>query len=132
MKAHIKPAIEMMASLPSVVLGFVAALVIAPYVEKVFPAVLVGIAIVPFTFLLAAYLWQLLPARVTLTLARWRFAFICATLPVGVFASAWIGPSVERACSAATCDYGSTVRSAAASGVGSCFCFPCRHCPPRC
>ena len=82
-EARIKPAIEMMASLPSVVLGFVAALVIAPYVEKVFPAVLVGIAIVPFTFLLAAYLWQLLPARVTLTLARWRFAFICRHVACG-------------------------------------------------
>ncbi|HEY4309602.1 MAG TPA: ABC transporter permease subunit [Pirellulales bacterium] len=95
-KSRIKPAIEMMASLPSVVLGFVAALVVAPYVEKVFPAVLAGVAVVPFTYLLAAHLWQLLPARVGLLLARWRFAFICATLPVGVVASAVVGPLVER------------------------------------
>jgi phosphate transport system permease protein len=32
-KARVKPAIEMMASLPSVVLGFVGALVLAPIVE---------------------------------------------------------------------------------------------------
>jgi phosphate transport system permease protein len=96
-KARIKPAIEMMASLPSVVLGFVAALVIAPFVEVVIPTVLVGIVVVPLTFLLAAHLWQLLPARAALLLARWRFAFICATLPVGVLLAVPLGPVVERA-----------------------------------
>ena len=54
-KARIKPAIEMMASLPSVVLGFVAALVIAPFVEVVIPTVLVGIVVVPLTFLFVAH-----------------------------------------------------------------------------
>ncbi len=74
-----------------------AALVVAPYVEQVIPAVLAGLAVVPGTFLLAAYLWQLLPPRVSLHLARWRFAFICATLPLGVFLSVRVGPLVERA-----------------------------------
>ncbi len=95
-KARIKPTIEMMASLPSVVLGFVAALVVAPYVESTIPAVLASVAVVPLTYLLAAYLWQLLPSRAGILLARWRFAFICATLPVGVLASAQVGPLVER------------------------------------
>jgi phosphate transport system permease protein len=96
-KARIKPAIEMMASLPSVVLGFVAALVVAPFVEGVIPAVLAGVFMIPLTYLFAAHLWQLLPARWGLLLARWRFAFICATLPVGVLLSARVGPLVERA-----------------------------------
>ena len=95
-KAHIKPAIEMMASLPSVVLGFVAALVVAPYVEQVIPAVLAGIFVVPFTFLAAAHRVATSAARVGLLLSRWRFAFIGATLPVGVLLSAWLGPLVER------------------------------------
>ncbi|MBI2823426.1 MAG: ABC transporter permease subunit [Planctomycetia bacterium] len=95
-RARIKPAIEMMASLPSVVLGFVAALVVAPFVEEVIPAVLAGIVVVPFTFLLAAHLWQLLPPRIGLALVRWRFAFLCAALPVGVLLSAAVGPAVER------------------------------------
>ena len=33
LKAKIKPAVEMMASLPSVVLGFLAGAVVAPFVE---------------------------------------------------------------------------------------------------
>ena len=94
-KARIKPAIEMMASLPSVVLGFVAALVCA--VCRKDDSCRVGrLAVVPLTYLVAAYLWQLLP-RAGLLLARWRFAFICATLPIGVLASALAGPLVERA-----------------------------------
>jgi phosphate transport system permease protein len=52
---------------------------------------------VPLTFLFVAHLWQLLPARVSLLLARWRFAFICATLPVGVLLAVPLGPLVERA-----------------------------------
>ncbi len=96
-KARIKPAIEMMASLPSVVLGFVAALVVAPFVEEVFPAVLTGIFVVPLTYLFVAHLWQMLPPRLGLQLARWRFVLICATLPLGVVLSARLGPSVERA-----------------------------------
>jgi len=95
-RARIKPTIEMMASLPSVVLGFVAALVIAPLVESVLPAVLAAIMVTPLTLLLAAHLWQLLPQRVSLTLSRWRFPFIFATLPVGVLISIYVGPIVER------------------------------------
>src|SRR5207302_679070 len=41
-RALIKPTIELMASLPSVVLGFLSALVLAPFVEAVLPAVLAG------------------------------------------------------------------------------------------
>ncbi len=86
-----------MASLPSVVLGFVAAIVVAPFVEQVIPAVIAGLFVVPCTFLLAANLWQLLPQRAGLVLSRWRFAFICATLPCGVLLSAVLGPLAERA-----------------------------------
>ena len=44
----IKPTIEVMASLPSVVLGFLAGLVIAPFVEDVVPTCLATFFTVPF------------------------------------------------------------------------------------
>lgn len=94
-KSAIKPAIEMMASLPSVVLGFLAALVIAPFVENVVPAVLTLFASLPLTFLLGAYCWQLLPQQTMLRLSRWRFAFIFAMAPLGVLAAWLLGPVVE-------------------------------------
>ncbi|HEY2839132.1 MAG TPA: ABC transporter permease subunit, partial [Pirellulales bacterium] len=115
-RARIKPVIEMMASLPSVVLGFVAALVIAPFVESVIPAVLAAIMVLPLTLLIAAHLWQLLPQRASLILARWRFVFIFATLPVGVLLSMAVGPVVERTLFAG--DLRSWLDNQAGSGIG--------------
>jgi phosphate transport system permease protein len=55
----IKPAIEMMATLPSVVLGFLAALWLAPLLEKIFPSVLLMIGMLPSMVVLLAGLWIL-------------------------------------------------------------------------
>jgi len=55
----IKPAIEMMATLPSVVLGFLAALWFAPLLEKIFPSVLLMIVTLPLMIILLACLWIL-------------------------------------------------------------------------
>jgi phosphate transport system permease protein len=87
-----------MASLPSVVLGFLAALVIAPFVRTVLPAILAALVTVPLVVLGGAYLWQLLPARTTLRLSPWRLVIIAATLPIGVLLAWLVGPAVERAC----------------------------------
>jgi phosphate transport system permease protein len=95
-KATVKPMIEMMASLPSVVLGFLAALVIAPFVENVVPAVLSTFVCVPLMFLLGAHLWQLLPQKVSLRLAQWRFLAIVAMVPLGLGLSMLVGPMLER------------------------------------
>src|SRR5690606_8672151 len=64
-RSYVKPTVEMMASLPSVVLGFLAALVFAPLVEDVVPAALSSLLLVPFTLLCGAFFWQLLPRKWT-------------------------------------------------------------------
>jgi phosphate transport system permease protein len=61
----VKPAIELMASLPSVVLGFVAAMLVAPLVRDWLPQILVSIAVLPLVVLLAAQSWALMPRAVT-------------------------------------------------------------------
>lgn len=97
LRTKIKTAIEFMASLPSVVLGFLAALVFAPFVQRVVPAVVVGFVTIPGTILIGAYIWQLLPQHVTLRLAQARLALFFALLPLGVFLAVWLGPLIERA-----------------------------------
>ena len=94
-KAVIKPAIELMASLPSVVLGFLAGLVFAQFIEKVVPAVLASLFTVPLAFVAGAYCWQLLPVRVAQVLSRWRLLFICTVLPAGLLAGMVAGPVLE-------------------------------------
>jgi phosphate transport system permease protein len=86
-----------MAGLPSVVLGFLAALVIAPLVEGAVASIVAAFLLLPIAFLLGAYLWQLLPSHVGLRLEGWpRFACLLATLLLAVLVATWLGPVVER------------------------------------
>lgn len=95
-KARIKPSIEMMASLPSVVLGFLAGIVIAPVVENVVPEIIASFVTVPFALLLGAHLWQLLPQQWNLLLAHHRLWFISLALPLGVWLGWLVGPAAQR------------------------------------
>jgi phosphate transport system permease protein len=89
----LKPMIELMASLPSVVLGFLAALVFAPYVERLLPVLATALLAVPATLVLGAGLWQLLPDAVRLRAGGAKFTAICLMLPVAA-AVAWAGAPV--------------------------------------
>jgi len=94
-KARIKPVIELMASLPSVVLGFLAALVFAPFLERLVPETLTSLVTVPFCFLLGAQLWQLLPRELALRWEQAKFSAMFLALPAGL-ALAWtLAPGVE-------------------------------------
>ncbi len=96
-KARVKPAIEMMASLPSVVLGFVGALVLAPIVEDRVPAILAALLIVPTSFVTAAHLWQLLPPSVVMKLGiKVKAVALCLVLPAALFVAGRVGPFAER------------------------------------
>ncbi len=96
-KARIKPVIELMASLPSVVLGFLAALVFAPFLEGVVPETLTAFVTVPFCFLLGAHLWQLLPRGPALRWSTIKFPLMFAGLPLGLVLASALGGGVESA-----------------------------------
>jgi phosphate transport system permease protein len=91
----IKPTIEMMASLPSVVLGFLAGLIFAEMVEAVVASVLACFLTVPFVFVGAARLVQFLPQKVGILLGRYRFSLFLLTLPVGLYLATLVGPVLE-------------------------------------
>ncbi len=98
LRASVKSTVELMASLPSVVLGFIGALVIAPFVQDVLPSVLAMFVTVPCVTLLGAYAWQMLPNHVAVRWGGWqRFIAIALTLPIGVVAGVVLGPIFERA-----------------------------------
>ena len=95
-RARVKPTIEMMASLPSVVLGFLSALILAPLVEDVVPAVLVTIALLPFSACLGGYVWRALPQSFTVRHERRRLLFVAPCLALGLGAGSLLGRPVER------------------------------------
>jgi phosphate transport system permease protein len=94
-KAQVKPTVELMASLPSVVLGFLAGIVFAPYVEKVLPAMLAQVFSLPLALLFGAYFWQLLPQRYAIQFAGWRFPLMfLVVVPLGIWFGYFLGPAV--------------------------------------
>jgi phosphate transport system permease protein len=72
LRSRMKPTLEMMEAMPGVVVGFVAGLVMAPWVERHLAGVLTLMLLLPLGVLLAAGLWRRLPSgwRRRLSLAR--------------------------------------------------------------
>jgi len=60
-KKVVKPAMEIMASLPSVVLGFLAGLWLAPILENRVPSVIMMVVVIPLAALVLGYVWCRLP-----------------------------------------------------------------------
>jgi phosphate transport system permease protein len=96
-KAVVKPAIEMMASLPSVVLGFLAALVLAPLVEQAVPEVLASVVLVPYCLVLGAQLWQFVPRGRRTGMQGGRLPLAAASICGGLALSFFAGSALERA-----------------------------------
>ena len=63
LQRFVKPGVEIMAALPSVVLGFLAALWLAPRVERLFPAFIAMTVAIPFAAIAGGWLWARLPKR---------------------------------------------------------------------
>ena len=61
LRSTIKPTVEIMAALPTVVLGFLAGLWLAPLIEDMFPAVVGMVIVIPCSVLTVSLLWQLVP-----------------------------------------------------------------------
>ncbi len=62
MRGLVKPAIEIMAALPTVILGFLAGLWLAPAIERNLLGTFLFLLILPPGTLLVAFAWQLVPA----------------------------------------------------------------------
>jgi phosphate transport system permease protein len=97
LKTLIKPAVEIMAALPSVVLGFLAGLWLAPRVQQMFPALLLMVALFPLLTIATGAAWQAVPRHI-----RGRFpagSEVALFLPVlagGLWLSIALSQPVER------------------------------------
>jgi phosphate transport system permease protein len=60
-KAYVKPIVEIMAALPSVVLGFLAGLWLAPMIERVVPGLFLMPLVLTLMILIAMLLWRTVP-----------------------------------------------------------------------
>ncbi|MFM8573205.1 MAG: ABC transporter permease subunit [Pirellula sp.] len=94
-RARFKPMIELMASVPSVVLGFIGAMVLAPIMRDSLFWILMSGALTIFLFLAAAHLWILIPAHKSILLGRFRLPLIFLIPPIAIALATWTSGPIE-------------------------------------
>lgn len=93
----IKPTIEMMAALPSVVLGFIGGLVLAPYLERSLTSLIIFVPLFILIFIILTPLWVLVPKPIKKRISSGsEFIFILPLLLIAMYASLRLAPFVEK------------------------------------
>ena len=92
MRQYVKPSIELMGALPTVILGFLAGLWLAPLIEAHLAALFALFMLIPLGVMLFAYAWQYLPKNLLESIPEgWEAALL---IPV-ILLSAWFAFSVS-------------------------------------
>ncbi len=97
LRKFVKPSVEIMAALPSVILGFIAGLWLAPRLDRAFPSLLAMIVVLPVMALATGWSWRALPKTIRGRFPQGTEALLgIATLALGVAISLELGPLIER------------------------------------
>jgi len=96
MRTLVKPTIEIMEALPTVILGFLAGLWLAPIVEGNLPGVFSILVMLPIMTILTAYLWTKLPASFRESIPDgWEAAILVPVVVLVGFVSMIMSPTLE-------------------------------------
>ncbi|NLT70094.1 MAG: hypothetical protein GXX91_05300 [Verrucomicrobiaceae bacterium] len=96
-KVYVKPVMEIMASLPSVVLGFLAALWLAPILENRFPSLLCIVFLLPAGSFLIGWLWSRQPQAIRKHVPPGREFLYFTPLLLLLLVVGWhLGPLLEQ------------------------------------
>ena len=97
MRTMVKPTIEVMEALPTVILGFLAGLWLAPIAEENLPAALMLVPALVFGLILAAWLWSRLPGRIRyLVPDGWEAALLVPAVALILFLVFAVSGPVEK------------------------------------
>jgi phosphate transport system permease protein len=96
-KNIIKPTVEIMAALPSVVIGFLAGLWLAPLLEKILPGVILIFILSPLMVFGGFFLSKKIPQWMNFKLKPgFEIILIVPLLLIGIQISLWLGPFFEQ------------------------------------
>ena len=97
-KGIVKPAVEVMAAVPTVIIGFLAALWLAPLIERSLGSLFLSMILIPAALMISIALWQAARKLEPLKRVERGFEFI-AIAPVVIMAvgiAAALGPGLEH------------------------------------
>lgn len=93
----VKPTVEVMASLPSVILGFLAGLWLAPLLERHLVGTLLLFPLIPVCVILAAWLWSQLPVNLRRRASqRWEIYLLIIVALLTSWVAFMLGPQLEE------------------------------------
>lgn len=96
MRQLVKPSIEIMEALPTVILGFLAGLWLAPYLEHHLPGIFSLLIVMPFGLLVAAYAFHRLPAHIRHNIPEgWEAAMLIPVILLLIYISFSVSPWIE-------------------------------------
>ena len=96
MRGLVKPTIEVMEALPTVILGFLAGLWLAPYVETHLPGIFVCLLVIPAGMFLSSLIWWHLPDRIKLLVPDgWQAALLVPVVLVCGWMALALSPWME-------------------------------------
>ncbi|SDH69661.1 phosphate transport system permease protein [Pseudomonas benzenivorans] len=97
MRGKVKPVIELMEALPTVILGFFAGLFLAPYVEGHLPGIFSLLIFTPIGILLAGFAWSRLPESIRLRVPEgWEAALLIPVILLVGFVSLSMSGHLEN------------------------------------
>ncbi len=97
MRRKVKPVIELMEAMPTVILGFFAGLFLAPYLEGHLPGVFSLLLILPIGILAAGFAWSRLPESIRLRIPDgWEAAILIPVILVIGWFALFMSPFMEN------------------------------------
>ncbi|MGX1124345.1 ABC transporter permease subunit [Pseudomonas sp. HLS-6 TE3448] len=96
MRRKVKPVIELMEAMPTVILGFFAGLFLAPYLEGHLPGVFSLFLLMPIGILLAGFAWSRLPESLRLRVPDgWEAAILIPVILFTGWFALYMSPFIE-------------------------------------
>ena len=113
LRTWVKPVVELMAAFPSVVLGFLAGLWLAPRLDQAFPALILGTLLVPALVIAGGVAWTAIPRA---TRERLPVGTEVAVFAAAIIAGVWLSLSFSSALEAAA--FGGSFRTWVTQSLG--------------
>lgn len=96
LRGIVKPTIEIMAALPTVILGFLAGLWLAPFMENHLPAIFSILILLPLIMLVTGFAWSKFPEKIRTAVPEgWEAVIVILPIVLTVWACVAVSPLTE-------------------------------------